>query len=112
MSGDGGPALKAQINFSNHLVADAAGNLFIADTANHRVRKISTHGIITTVAGTGDGGPAEKAQTSNPDIIAFGPNGNLFIPDHLNAVVRKLTQVEIKNAPNRVHHQSEIRESR
>ena len=52
-AGDGGPAIDAKVNFPNHLVADAEGNLFIADTGNHRIRRVSTDGIITTVAGTG-----------------------------------------------------------
>jgi sugar lactone lactonase YvrE len=96
-SGDGGPALKAQINFSNHLVADAAGNLFIADTANHRVRKISTHGIITTVAGTGksgfsgDGGPAVEAELGAPAAIAIDADGNVYIAEFFNHRIRKIT---------------------
>jgi hypothetical protein len=96
-SGDGGPALKAQINYSNHLVADAAGNLFIADTANHRVRKISTDGIITTVAGTGkngfsgDGGPAVKAELGAPAAIAIDADGNVYIAEFFNHRIRKIT---------------------
>ena len=74
--GDGGPALEAQINFSNHLVVDTQGNLFIADTGNNRVRKVSPDGIITTVVGTGevgfsgDGGPAIEA--ARKEILAAG----------------------------------------
>ena len=100
MSGDGGPATDALIGRPSAVALDAYGSVYIAEFFNHRIRKITTDGTITTIAGTGtpgyngDGGPAEKAQTSNPDIIAFGPNGNLFIPDHLNAVVRKLTRAE------------------
>jgi sugar lactone lactonase YvrE len=96
-SGDGGPALKAQINFSNHLVADSHGNLFIADTGNQRVRKISTDGIITTVAGTGergysgDGGPAVEAKLAAPAAIAIDADGNVYIADFLNHRIRKLS---------------------
>ncbi len=96
-SGDGGPALKAQINFSNHVVADAHGNLFIADTGNHRVRKISTDGIITTVAGTGtrgysgDGGPAVEAKLAVPSAIAIDADGIVYIADFLNHRIRKLS---------------------
>jgi len=69
-SGDGGPAVSAQLNitdFTGGVVADAAGNLYIADTGNHRVRKIAPNGIISTMAGngaagfSGDGGPATSA---------------------------------------------------
>src|ERR1017187_8491253 len=56
VGGDGGPATAAQLNFPTGVAADAAGNLFIADTFNNRIRKVSANGIITTVAGTGDGG--------------------------------------------------------
>jgi hypothetical protein len=96
-SGDGGPALKAQINFSNHLVADIAGNLFVADTANHRVRKISTNGVITTVAGTGksgfsgDGGPAVEAELGAPAAIAIDAIGNVYIAEFFNHRIRKIT---------------------
>ena len=96
-SGDGGPALKAQFNFPNHLVADATGNLFIADTANHRVRKISTHGVITTVAGTGksgfsgDGGPAIEAELGAPAAIAMDADGNVYIAEFFNHRIRKIT---------------------
>src|ERR1017187_2703942 len=56
VGGDGGPATAAQLNFPTGVAADAAVNLFIADTFNNRIRKVSANGIITTVAGTGDGG--------------------------------------------------------
>ena len=95
--GDGGPALDAQVNFPNHLVADAAGNLFIADTGNHRIRKVSTDGVITTVAGTGtagfsgDGRPATDAQLGAPSAIAIDAAGNLFIGDFINHRIRKVS---------------------
>jgi sugar lactone lactonase YvrE len=95
-SGDGGHALKAQFNFPNHLVTDGAGNLFIADTANHRVRKISTNGVITTVAGTGksgfsgDGGPAIEAELGAPVAIAIDADGNVYIAGFFNHRIRKI----------------------
>jgi len=95
-SGDGGPALKAQFNFPNHLVADGTGNLFIADTANHRVRKISTQGVITTVAGTGksgfsgDGGPAIEAELGAPAAIAVDSDSNVYIAEFFNHRIRKI----------------------
>jgi sugar lactone lactonase YvrE len=70
--GDGGPAVSAQLFAPSGQAVDAAGNLYIADTNNHRVRKVSPSGTITTVAGTGtpgyngDGGPAAQAQLSGP----------------------------------------------
>src|SRR5213593_4017849 len=52
-SGDGGPAINAQLNFPRGIAVDSAGSLFIADTSNDRIRKVSADGIITTVAGNG-----------------------------------------------------------
>ena len=68
VSGDGGPAVGAQLNDPEGLAFDSAGNLYFADSHNHRVRRVDTHGTITTVAGTGregdsgDGGPAIRAE--------------------------------------------------
>lgn len=96
-SGDGGPALEAQIYWTNHMVADRKGNLFLADTGNHRIRKISADGIITTIAGTGkkgfsgDGGPATKADIYNPVAIAIDDEGSLYIADFSNHRIRKIT---------------------
>ena len=69
-SGDGGPAISAEINLPYGVAVDVAGNLFIADTGNQRIRKVTPAGIITTIAGngnegySGDGGPAARAQSS------------------------------------------------
>lgn len=85
--GDGGPATSAGLSFPTGLAMDASGNLYIADTDNYRVRKISSTGIITTVAGngtrgsSGDGGPAVSAQLYNPLGMKFDRAGNLFIAD-------------------------------
>ena len=86
-SGDGGPATKAEISTSNGIAVDAAGNVYIADSDNARIRKVDLKGIITTIAGTGqpgfsgDGGRAKAAQLSNPAGLAVDAEGNLFILD-------------------------------
>src|SRR5881296_154334 len=100
-SGDGGPASAAQVFNPTHLATDQAGNLYIADYNNHRIRKISAGtGIITTVAGSatrddhsgysGDGGPATSAQFNNPARVAIDAAGNLYIADAQNKRVRKV----------------------
>jgi sugar lactone lactonase YvrE len=96
-AGDEGSALKAMVDNPNHLVVDGEGNLFIADTGNHRIRKVSTDGIITTIGGTGavgfsgDGGPAGEAQLAAPSAIAIDESGNLFIADFHNHRIRKIS---------------------
>src|ERR1019366_2232004 len=81
--GDGGLATAAQLRGPAGVAVDAAGNLFIADTANNRIRKVSASGIITTVAGngtagsSGDGGLATAAQLSAPAGVAVDTAGNL-----------------------------------
>ena len=86
-SGDSGPALDAQLSRPGGIALDTAGNLFIADIDNHRIRKVSADGIITTVAGngvagfSGDGGPATDAQFYLPAAVAVDGKGNLFILD-------------------------------
>jgi sugar lactone lactonase YvrE len=95
-SGDGGPATKAGMNPWT-LALDAAGNLFIGDSGNYRVRKVSTDGLITTVAGSGkggfsgDGGPATEARIHGPGGIAVDAAGNLFIADTDNHRIRKVS---------------------
>ena len=86
-SGDGGPAIRAGIN-PRGLATDAAGNLFLADTGNHRIRKLDVAtGVITTVAGdgargfSGDGGPATHAQLDGPTGVAVDALGNIYIAD-------------------------------
>ena len=95
-SGDGGGATAAQLNDPAALTFDTAGNLYIADTANHRVRKISPAGIISTAAGTGqagflgDGGAAVKAQLNSPRGLTADADGNVYIADAGNNRIRKL----------------------
>ena len=94
--GDGGPAVDALLNYPAGIAVDRAGNLFIADTSNDRIRKVDSSGVISTVAGTGkrgfggDGGPAVQAQLSYPDDVATDGNGNLFIADRHNHRIRKV----------------------
>jgi uncharacterized protein (TIGR03437 family) len=96
-SGDGGPATGAQLSLPQGVAVDGSGNLFIADNGNSRVRKVSTNGIITTVAGTGfqgfsgDGGAATSAHLINPTGVAVDGSGNLFIADSYNNRIRKVS---------------------
>lgn len=93
-SGDAGPAAQAQLNMPESLAIDAAGNLYIADTGNHRVRQVSPQGIITTVAGSdpgaGDNGPAASALLFQPSGAVFDASGNLYVADTLNHRVRRI----------------------
>jgi uncharacterized protein (TIGR03437 family) len=95
-SGDGGPATQASINIAVDVFADHAGNLFIADQFNHRIRKIAPNGTISTVAGNGipgfagDGGPATTAEINTPTGVCEDANGNLYIADVGNQRIRKV----------------------
>ncbi len=94
-SGDGGPATAAQMGAITTLVADSYGNLYVPDNDNGRIRKISTSGIITTIAGTGflgyagDGGPATAAMISGSDCITIDVFGNIYYGD--NERIRKIS---------------------
>ena len=94
--GDNGPAVSAQLNAPNGIAFDTSGNLFIADTGNNTVRKVSAAGIMTTVAGngspgySGDKGPATAAQLYSPMGVAVDAAGNIYIADTYNQVVRKV----------------------
>ena len=97
-SGDGGPATAAMLNEPAGVTVDAAGNLFIADTKNNRIRKITASGIISTVVGngqnvsyTGEGGPAVNARICFPYDVAVDAAGNLYLSDTANMAVRKVT---------------------
>jgi NHL repeat-containing protein len=101
-SGDHGPATRARISTPAGVAVDSAGNLFFADLDNHRIRKISPDGIITTVAGSGpaglgtpgsfagDGGPATLARLDSPVAVAIDTAGNLFFSELGNSDVREV----------------------
>jgi len=94
--GDGGPATKARLFAPHDLAFDSAGDLLIADTFNHRIRRVDRRGTITTVAGnglaaySGDGGQATQASLNTPQGIAFDREGALLIADTFNHVVRRV----------------------
>jgi len=95
-SGDGGAGTAAQLNMPANMVMDIVGNLYIADSANNRVRKISPSGVIVTAAGngvagySGDGGPAVGAMLNGPEGLASDADGNVYIADTRNNRIRKL----------------------
>lgn len=99
-SGDGGPATSAQLNLLSYesagLAVDSAGNLYISDAGNNRIRKVS-NGIITTVAGngtagfSGDNGPALSAELHDPQGLAVDAASNIYFADTGNARVRKVS---------------------
>jgi uncharacterized protein (TIGR03437 family) len=107
-AGDGGPATQAEINLPEGITFDQAGNLYIADTGNGRVRKVDPTGIITTFAGSnsnrfGDGGPATKAGIAAPADVWVNPSGSVLITDSPTNRVRAVLstppsfQVSINN---------------
>ncbi|MBI3952133.1 MAG: hypothetical protein HY314_16925 [Acidobacteria bacterium] len=96
--GDGGPATAAALKNPCAIVFDAAGNLYIADAGNLRIRRVdATTGIITTIAGSGvfgfsgDGGPATSAKFKNLSDLAIGPAGDIFVADTFNNRVRRIS---------------------
>ncbi|MFH0907421.1 MAG: MBG domain-containing protein [bacterium] len=95
-SGDGAAATNAMLGLPNGVAMDEAGNVYISDTENHRVRKVDTSGIITTIAGTGtagdtgDGGAATNAQLNFPKSVAVDGIGNVYVADSENNRIRKV----------------------
>ena len=97
LSGDGGPATEAQLNYPRGVAVDAAGNVYVADSANDRIRRIDTQGVITTFAGSGeyggqggDGGPATEAQLNDPRGVAVDAAGNVYVGDLNNHRIRRI----------------------
>ena len=94
-AGDNGPATSAQLSYPRGVAMDAAGNMYIADSSNERVRKVDVNGVITTIAGdgtlnfSGDGGPASLAEL-DPWSIAADAAGDVFVVDRTNQRVRKI----------------------
>lgn len=100
-TGDGGPATAAKLNAPVRLTFDAAGNLYIADSGNNKIRKVTPAGIISTVAGTGvggfsgDGGQATAAKLKVPYDMTIAPDGTMYIADRSNYRIRKVTPAGI-----------------
>lgn len=96
-SGDGGPATEAEISSVYGMVAATDGTLYFSDTANHRVRRVSPDGTVTTIAGIGvpgyegNGAPANLSRLNSPRGLALGPGGVLYVADTGNHVVRAIT---------------------
>ncbi len=94
--GDNGPATSAQLSSPRGVAVDSAGNLYIADTSNNRIRKVDTAGMITTVVGdgtkgsSGDGGAATSAKLDAPYGVAVDSDNNIYIAEYNNHRVRKV----------------------
>lgn len=95
-SGDGGPAVSAQLERPQDVAVDADGNVYITDAVNNRIRRVDASGTITTVAGTGeagysgDGGPAVDAMLANPVEIIIGPGGDIYFSSDDNHAIRRV----------------------
>jgi len=95
-AGDGGPATNAKFNGPTDVRIDAAGDIYVADSSNNRIRKVNAAGTISTIVGdgnygyVGDGGLASAAQFAGPTAIALDGNGNVFVADTGNSVIRKV----------------------
>ncbi|MEU5282089.1 RICIN domain-containing protein [Streptomyces asoensis] len=104
--GDGGPAASAQLNAPVGVAVDSEGAVYIADYSNHRVRRVTPDGKISTVAGTGaagfggDSGPAASAQLNGPRKVAVDCVDSLYVTDHLNNRVRKIASTKLAGLPD------------
>lgn len=96
-SGDGGLATSAQLYLPTSVAIDSAGNLYLADARNNRIRKVNTSGLISTIAGngtagySGDGGAATSAELNDPFGVAVDSIGNLYVVDDGNNRIRKVS---------------------
>ncbi len=96
-SGDGGLATLAQLNVPKGIMVEDDGQIYIADSANNRIRRVAKDGTISTVAGDGgvddqgDGGPANEAHLLAPYDVAFGPEGSMFILDAGHNRIRRVS---------------------
>ena len=99
--GDSGPATAAVLNYPNSIACDGAGNVYIADQENNRIRKVSATGIITTIAGDGfpgffgEGVPATTASMASPYAICLDASGNIYFSDLGNCRIRKINTAGI-----------------
>jgi trimeric autotransporter adhesin len=95
-AGDGGPSSQASLRFVQGLAVAPSGEIFLADSDDHRIRRIDTQGRITTISGdglpgrNGDNGPAHLARVNTPYGLSYGPNNDLYIADLGNARVRRV----------------------
>lgn len=100
-AGNGGLSTSAELDDPTFVTIDATGNLYIADTHNNVVRKVTTSGIITTIAGiytagfAGDNGPATSAKLDYPTCVVVDHSGNIYIADEQNRRVRKINTAGI-----------------
>ena len=98
IGGDGSPAVEAQLMPSYGVAVDGAGNVYIAVRSSHRIRKVDSSGVITTIAGNGvvgDSGPAVEAQLRSPAGVAVDGDGNVYIADLSNYRIRKVDSLAI-----------------
>ena len=95
-SGDGGPASRASLRFPRGVATDAAGNIYVTDTRDHRIRRIDSQGMITTFAGTGrrgfevGGRPATEARLDHPEAVAVDRDGNVYVAESGNHRISRI----------------------
>ena len=100
-SGDGGPATSAKFNHPCDVFKDVTGNIYIADKANNRIRRVDTFGIVSTVVGngvagySGDGGMALAASLNGPNRVVVDKSGNIYIAEQHSSVIRKVNASDI-----------------
>lgn len=105
---EGGPATSAQLSSPRGLSTDSAGNLFVADSGNHRIVRIDASGTFTTIAGTGspgymaadEGGPAVEARLSSPSGVFAAPSGIIYIADTGNHRIRRISPAATVGDPD------------